>query len=161
LVLQNPNPDRVSFSFFLFFFFSFFSSVHSCTVNQVKTDVRSDRGAFAGMLQLRDWDLLQPLRIRRSDFDALRMRLGGFSEIARTCSRAATKIPDHASLQETAFELINRVNHTLNMAQLTQEVEPNELLFAGGIRRGTAENRLLLTIVIKRYEVTYYFVAVA
>ena len=115
----------------------------------MKVDIRSDKGAFAGLLALNDWDLVQPLIMKCADFEAVRGRLGGFSEICKSYPIDALKLSGNSPAGDNEMELLMRVKCALNM-YLVQGAGLGELMFAGAVRKGLQEHRLLVTILTNR-----------
>lgn len=117
-----------------------------CAVGKpVKADIRSDKGVAVGLLVVNDWDLLQPLVMRSSDFEAVRSRLGGFGEICKSASTAALNFSENSPLGGVEMQLIGRMKCALNM-YLVQGAGVNELMFAASAKKGLTESRLLITI---------------
>ena len=87
--------------------------------------------------------------MKSSDFEAVRSRLGGFSEICKTYPIQALKLSDNSQYGDREMELLMRVKSVLNM-YLVQGAGLGELMFAGAVRKGLQEHRLLVTILCGR-----------
>lgn len=122
---------------------------------QLKVDVRCDKGGFTGLLVVQDWDLLQPLHLRSEDFEAARSRLGGLSEVLKTQPAQALGLTESTPLGYGGVEtqLAARVQAALNV-YLVQGPGLGELMFAGSVRRGLSDNKLLITLLTHRYTLT-------
>lgn len=112
-------------------------------------DIRCDKGTYAGMLVVQDWDLLQPLLMKSSDFETLRARLGGLGEVLRSTTATALGLNENSPYGGMEMELVMRVQSALNV-YLVQGAGLGELLFAGSVRKGLGEHRLLITILTTR-----------
>jgi hypothetical protein len=117
-------------------------------VKQVKIDIRCDKGVFVGVLSLYNWDSIQPRVMHSGDFETLRGRLGGFSEVCKTAKFEELGLHLLKEQGDKELELLRRVNCTLNM-YLVQGVGLGELMFAGAIHKNMSENRTLLTILTR------------
>mmetsp|Transcript_7924 Transcript_7924/g.17269 ORF Transcript_7924/g.17269 Transcript_7924/m.17269 type:complete len:1163 (-) Transcript_7924:567-4055(-) len=112
----------------------------------LKVDIRCDKGSFNGALLLEGWDLLLPHAMKSADFEAIRGRLGGFSEISKTHLTPSLNLGS-----PNAEEVRKRVRSALNVFEV-QGVQGGEMRFAGSLRKGLAEQKLLITVVFGRYE---------
>ena len=113
----------------------------------MKVDIRSDKGASAGLLSIQDCDLLMPLFIQPADFVAIRSRLGGFSENVKTFTMSSVGISSDPSASTSAeHTLLHRTLCALNMFTV-QGVGKGELMLASSVRKGLSEHRLLITLL--------------
>jgi hypothetical protein len=115
-------------------------------------DVRSDVGAFVGILAPEAWELLFPLNLSPQDFASNKKRLGGFGMASKSFPQQI--LPSSLSAESgTPFgiemELIQRVKRMLNVF-LVQGAGVGELLFAGCSRKGMMEEKVLVTVTSDR-----------
>ena len=121
---------------------------------QIKADIRCDKGAYVGLLLINDWDLLQPLCMSSEDFESLRARLGGFGELSKT-QNITTLGLQQQKLQQNSYnygienEIVRKVQDILNI-YLVQGAGVSELMFAGMVRKGLNDHKLLITILTNR-----------
>ena len=102
------------------------------------------------MLALNDWDLLQPVAAMQSaEFEIFRARLGGYSEICKTYPLSALRLSKDSPHGDREMELLMRVRCALNV-YLVQGAGLGELMFAGAVRKGLTEHKLLLTVLSNR-----------
>jgi hypothetical protein len=113
-------------------------------------DIRCDKGGYAGLLVLQDWDLLQPLQMRSSDFEHLRSRLGGLSEVCKAQPARSLGLSGSSPFGGPEMQLVVRVQAALNVC-LVQGAGLGELMFAGSVRKGLGEHKLLITVLTSRY----------
>ena len=118
-------------------------------------DIRSDKGASAGLFTIQDCDLLMPLFIQPSDYITLRSRLGGFSESVKTfpLSSVGMSSTSHSNRDTTnggcagvELTLLHRTLSALHM-HTVQGAGKGELMLAGSVRKGLSEHRLLISMV--------------
>jgi hypothetical protein len=120
---------------------------------QLRVDVRSDVGAFVGILAPEAWELLFPLNLSPQDFASNKKRLGGFGMASKSFPLQQI-LPSSLSAESgTPFgiemELIQRVKRMLNVF-LVQGAGVGELLFAGCSRKGMMEEKVLVTVTSDR-----------
>ena len=116
---------------------------------QIKVDIRSDRGAYVGLLTIFDWDIITPCSISSHEFESARKKLVGFNEVSKSFALDALHIPAHCKISDSAdveIELISRVKRLFNM-HLVQGAGVGELMFAGVIRKGFLEEKVYLTVL--------------
>ena len=131
------------------FLFYFISCPFAISAKQIKVEVRCDQGSYSGQLLVNDCDLLQPLRMTSSDFEAVRRRLsGGFNELISKPmplqSLLALPTPVAQDADSVHSAVLNLLRSEMNL-HLVQD-GPTEVMFAGCLRKGAAEEKALLSI---------------
>ena len=111
-------------------------------------EVRCDQGSYSGLLSVSDCDLLQPLRMTYPDFEAARRRLtGGFNElVSKPIHLNDTVFSAKAAGRDSSFvhsEVVNLLQKELNLFLVQNE---SEVLFAGSRRKGSGEEKALVSV---------------
>ena len=118
--------------------------------------MRSDVGAFVGILAPEAWELLFPLNLSPQDFASNKKRLGGFGMASKSFPLQLILPPSPTDGSDRAFgvemELIQRVKRMLNVF-LVQGAGVGELLFAGCSRKGMMEEKVLVTVTSDRWHI--------
>lgn len=112
---------------------------------QVKLDIRSDQGAYVGILTVNEWDLICPNIISTNDFEACCQRLKGFGETLKTYTYDQLGITYSEDLENILFQKISREYNFY----VVQGLGVGELLFAGVVRKGYLEEKVYLTVLIQ------------
>lgn len=110
---------------------------------QMRVDIRSDAGTFAGMFAPDPWDVLMPSALSSTDFETLRRRLTGFNEVSRIYTLASLGVDAGPALET---ELTARVRRMMNV-YLVQGPGLGELMFAASGRKGMMEEKVLVTLI--------------
>jgi hypothetical protein len=120
---------------------------------QLKVDIRCDKGAYAGLLPVHEWDVMQPLVMTAQEFDKARSRLSGnFTEMTKTYTFASVGVTDNSSSNGNGNtceeELLQIIKRALNVF-VVQGAGVGELLFSGSVRKGlSVEEKVLATVTL-------------
>lgn len=114
-----------------------------CTAKNLKVDIRTDQGAFVGLFQINEWDVMTPVEMTCSDFEAMRDRYKGLREVVKSYPLATLSLQYSDELE---LLIMNRIRQDLLMF-LVQGVGIGELMFAGSIKKEMIEEKVLLTIL--------------
>lgn len=113
----------------------------------LRIDIRSDKGAYVGMLAPDAWDLLSPVLMTCAEFDQYRRRFTGLCEASKTFPASTVAMVGGMNAEE---ELIIRVKKMLNV-YVVQGAGGGELLFAGSKKEMIKEEKVLMAIRWSRY----------
>ncbi len=111
----------------------------------MKIDIRNDQGAYAGLFVVNDWDLMIPYSMTCTEFEQLRNRLKGFSEVIKSYPYNTLNLSLDGGDEDVELQIIKRMNRSLPMF-IVQGAGLCELMFAGIIRKGFSEEKVLVTI---------------
>jgi hypothetical protein len=111
---------------------------------QLKIDIRNDQGAYAGLFVVNDWDLMIPCSMSCMDFEQSRNRMKGFGEVTKSYPYNALNLSLDGD-EDVELQIIKRMNRNLSMF-IVQGAGLCELMFAGLIRKGFTEEKVLVTI---------------
>lgn len=112
---------------------------------QLKIDIRNDQGAYAGLFTVNDWDLMTPCPMSSTEFENLRNRMKGFGEVSKSYPYNMLNLSVDDSDEDVELQIIKRMNRNLSMF-IVQGAGLCELMFAGLIRKGFSEEKVLVTI---------------
>ncbi len=113
---------------------------------QLKIDIRNDQGAYAGLLVVNDWDMMTPCSISSNEFEQLRKRMKGFGEVQKSYPYSALNLSMDKDDEDVELQIIKRMSRNLPMF-IVQGAGLCELMFAGVIRKGFTEDRVLVTVL--------------
>ncbi len=113
---------------------------------QMKIDIRNDQGAYAGLLVVNDWDLMTPYSISSNEFEQLRKRMKGFGEVQKSYPYSSLNLSMDNGDEDVELQIIKRMSRNLPMF-IVQGAGLCELMFAGVIRKGFTEDRVLVTVL--------------
>jgi hypothetical protein len=117
----------------------------SLTTKQMKIDIRSDQGAFVGLFTINDWDIMTPFEMKDcTEFEMLREKYKGLRETMKTYPLASLNISSYSD--ELELLIMNKIRSDLLMF-LVQGAGLGELMFAGMIKKGFSDEKILLTIL--------------
>lgn len=118
---------------------------------QFKLDIRSDQGAYTAIFTLQDWDLIRPVMMTTSDFEALRGRLKGFSEVTKVYTFDQLNLQT-LSVDSMSEEIIRRIERDvhIHVVQGGDSEEQQEIMLAGALRKNTAmvEEKVMISILL-------------
>jgi len=112
---------------------------------QIRLDIRSDLGAFIGLIQFEPYEAIIPFDITTNDFETIRSQLLGLNENEKQIPVQNINIYTTSSSLE--FEIMQIVKRLVNV-YVVQGAGLNELLFAGIIKKGYNDEKVLITIKI-------------
>eukprot|EP01035_Chromulina_nebulosa_P018023 gene18023-23664_t len=100
---------------------------------QIRLDIRSDLGAFIGLIQFEPYEAIIPLDITTNDFETIRSQLLGLNENEKQIPIQNINI--YTASTSLEFEIMQIVKRLVNV-YVVQGAGLNELLFAGTIKKG-------------------------
>jgi AP-3 complex subunit beta len=124
-------------------------------VKQIKMDIRNDQGAYTGLFAVQDWDLIQPVEMTATNFEALRGRLKGFSEVSKAYPLDQLSLQGFTS-DSIEAEIIRRIQREVHV-YLVQGAGVQELMLAGSLRKGVipiVDEKILITVVSSSESIT-------
>jgi hypothetical protein len=112
---------------------------------QIRVDIRSDQGAYVGLLIPEVWELLYPFQMTAPVFEEIRKRFTGICEASKVFTLSSLGL-EGFSEGDVESELIYRVKRNINVF-VVQGCGVSELLFAGAYRKGMMEEKVLVSVV--------------
>ena len=118
-------------------------------------DIRSDTGRYLGTYTPYTHELVLPYRLQPIEFDTLRKRLIGLTEVKKTipiqtwligAGVGDMVIDDNTHVSEIESIILDRCRNFLNI-YVTQGVGTGELMLAGVCRKSFNDERVLITII--------------
>jgi hypothetical protein len=126
-----------------------------CVDRPIRVDIRCDTGSYVGNYIPYSHELILPYRLLPAEFDILRKRLVGLTEVKKTipiqlwlngAGVGDMTIDDNTNVTEIENIILDRCRNFLNI-YVTQGVGTGELMLSGVCRKGFNDERVLITII--------------